>query len=425
MSDQKPPGGFNWGLGGPAKPEDPAEPPTPPETKYPAPPVTPQPVPPPLVQPAAPTASPPPVYSAPPAYSAPPPLVAPPAPPLAAAPPAPPPAVPPAAAAPPAYAAPPATPAAPPAPPPASWDQPTQAFDYRAPAAPPPPASSSYDQLTQPYSFDTSINGATEVLGAQPVGLPELRDEGVRPSQSASAIDSLFGESQFKEYEDTALPAEGFGALASGRPREPREPMGRTQRMLLIAAGGLVAALILVGVFMLGTTMPGILPQPEAKPPVVEETKAPVAAPPVVGPVAAGTYEWNELLGTECLEPFGNAWDEEFTVVDCATPHTAQLVYRGIFGDEAFAPYPEASELEARINLLCTAPTSINYAAAGALSDIAVSASYPASAEQWDAGEREYFCFLTRSSGEPLTVSLANAPVAETAPVASIPSTDP
>lgn len=288
-----------------------------------------------------------------------------------------------------------------------------------------PPSSSIYDQLTQPYSFDSSISGATEVLGASPVGLPELRDEGVRPANQASAIDSLFGESQFREYDDSAFPVEGVSALASGRPREPREPMGRTQKTLAIVAGSLVVVIALVGVFLLGTKVPGIIPQPEAKPVVVEKTPDPVAAPPVVGPVEPGTHAWNELLGTECLEPFASAWEEEFTVVDCASPHAAQLVARGIFGDEAFAPYPEAEELQARINLLCTAPTSVNYAAAGALSDIAVTASYPATKEQWDAGEREYFCFLTRSTGEPLAVSLANMPVADAAPVASIPSNDP
>ncbi len=201
--------------------------------------------------------------------------------------------------------------------------------------------------------------------------------------------------------------------------------MGRTQKTLAIVAGALVVVLALVGVFLLGTKSPGILPQPEAKPVEVEKTPDPVAAPPAVGPVAPGTYAWNELLGTECIEPFASAWEEEFTVVDCATPHTAQLVSRGIFADEAFAPYPESIELQARINLLCTSPTSVNYAAAGALSDVAVSASYPATAEQWDAGEREYFCFLTRSTGEPLTVSLANVPVADAAPVPSIPGNDP
>ena len=372
MTDENPPSAFNWGLGGapgaPKKPdaEEKAAPPPPPliapeDTKYPAPPPV--------------------------------------GPPTAAAPP----------------------PAAPTSP---AWDQPTQAFDYRAPAEP-PPASSIYDQLTQPYAFDSSIDGATEVLGGSPVGLPELRDEGVRPPQQGSAIDSLFGEGQFKEYDDSALPTEGLGSRASSRPREPREPMGRTQKTLLIVVGGLVGALILIGVFILGTRMPGILPKPEAKPAVTAPDKEPVAAPPRVGPVAPGTYAWNELLGTECIEPFGSPWDEEFTVVDCTTPHSAQLVSRGIFGDEPYVKYPEAEVLQSRMNLSCTAPTRVDYAAAGALSDIAVTAAYPATAEQWESGERQYFCFLTRSSGEPLTVSLAKVPVAETAPVPSVPGVEP
>lgn len=407
MSDPNPPSGFTWGAGEPPKkpgaedagavsPEQPVQPPVEPvvqpATKYPAPP------------PAGAVASataPPVAPTAPPAASWDQPTQAY------------------------TYKAPPAPLVDPaPTPSPAEWDQPTQAYDFRAPVEQ-SPTSSIYDQLTQPYSFDSSISGATEVLGAQPVGLPELRDEGVRPADPASAIDSLFGDSQFKEYEDSAFPAEASGSPAPARPREAREPMGRTQKILLLAVGGLLVALALVAVFMLGTRSPGILPQPEAEPDVVEEAPNPVAAAPVVGPIAAGTHAWNELLGTECIEPFGSVWDEEFTVVDCATPHTAQMISRGIFGDEAYADYPEEGELQARINLLCTSPASVNYAAAGALSDIAVSASYPASAEEWDAGEREYFCFLTRSTGEPLVVSLANAPVADVGPVASIPGNDP
>jgi len=315
-----------------------------------------------------------------------------------------------------------------------TWGQPTQA--YTPPVQAPPPAPQNpWDQPTQAYgynpppaqptrAFDPSLSGPTEMLGAAPIGLPELRDEGLR-TQASSAIDSLFGESQFKEYEPSAFPVEGVGAIAPARPREPRVPLGRTQKILFWVAGGLVALILLVAVFLLGRTMPGLIPEPEAEAPAPAVTAAPVAAAPVVGPVAPGEYEWDQLLGTECLEPFTSAWDEAYTVVDCATPHSAQLVYRGMFADESFAPYPGAAELQARINLLCTSPVSVNYGVAGGLSDIAVSASYAASEEEWDAGERQYYCFLTRSTGEPITVSLANVPVVDAAPVASIPSNDP
>ena len=342
-----------------------------------------------------------------------------------------------------------APPTAPPAAPPTSAaDQPTQAYTWGQPTAPytppveqyrpavqptpqptPPPAApptqgDPWDQPTQAYAFDSSLGGPTELLGATPIGLPELRDEGLR-TQPSSAIDSLFGESQFKEYEATAFPVEAPGGPALARPREPRVPMGRTQRILFWVAGGLVAVILLVAIFVLGRSMPGLIPEPEAEAPAPVATTAPVAAAPLVGPVAPGEYDWDQLLGTECLEPFTSAWDETYTVVDCTAPHSAQLTYRGMFGDESFAPYPGAAELQARINLLCTTPTSVNYAVAGGLDDIAVSASYAASEEEWDAGERQYYCFLTRSSGEPFTVSVANVPAVDPAPVASIPSSDP
>lgn len=385
MSDA---GGFNWNLGGqPRKPEDDAAQEQP-VTKYPAPgqqqyPPVQQPAPTPAAPPATPGDQPTEAYS----WGQPTQAYTPPAqtPPVQQQ----------------------------------SWEQPTQAYNYGQPTQP-----YNYGQPTQP--FDPSLSGPTELLGANPIGLPELRDEGVRPAvQQASAIDSLFGAGQFKEYEASAFPVEGVAAIAPSRPREPRVPMGRTQKILFWVAGGLVAVIVLVAVFVLGRTMPGLIPEPEAEAPAPIVTAVPVAAAPLVGPVAPGSYDWDALLGTECLEPFTSAWDETYTVVDCATPHSAQLVYRGLFADEAFAPYPGATELQARINLLCTSPTSVNYGAAGTLSDIAVTASYAATEEEWVAGQRQYYCFLTRSSAEPLTVSLANTPVADAAPVASIPSNDP
>ncbi len=73
----------------------------------------------------------------------------------------------------------------------------------------------------------------------------------------------------------------------------------------------------------------------------------------------------------------------------------------------AAASYPGADALQAQINLLCTTPSVIDFAAASAYSDIQVLGSYPATAEQWAEGNRSYFCFVTRSSGEPITGSLA------------------
>ena len=380
--------------------------------------------PPPADPPRSPAAPPPVVPAA--SDQAPPPLVAPPAPaaaptgnPLSTTPP--PAALPPAA---------PTTASLTPTPAP-SWEQPTQAYSFEDLRAPEPAAPApSWEQPTQAYDFrqaplDPALAGPTEVLGAQEIGLPTLRDEGLRPPTGEnSAIDSLFGENQFQEYEAGALPAEGFSALASTRPRVEREPLSKTQRTLLLVAGGLVAALALIGVFAIGVANPGILPAAEPEP-VQTSAPAPVAAAPAVGPLAPGTYAWDELLGTECLDPWTSPWAEEFTVVDCTAPHPAQLVSRGIFGDEAYAAYPGVEALQARMNLLCTAPTSIDYGVASALNDVQVSSAYPVTEEQWDAGQRSYFCYVTRSGSETLTVSLAPVPVVDAAPVPSIPGNAP
>jgi hypothetical protein len=279
---------------------------------------------------------------------------------------------------------------------------------------------------TQAMSFDPALAGPTELLGALPVGIPEPVNERPSPGRSDSAIDALFGANQFKEYEASAFPSEGISALASTRPRVEREPMSTVQKTLLWVAGALAAALALVGLFVLGTRIGPIFP--EAEPAVQQSSAAPApveASVPPVGPVAVGSHAWDELLGTECIDPYSSAWEETFTVVDCAQPHAAQLVYRGIFADEAFAPYPGVDQLQSRINLLCTSPTSVNYAAASQLADIQVAASFAATEEDWAAGQRDYYCFVSRSSGEPMTGSVANPPVQSDALVPTVASNDP
>ena len=63
--------------------------------------------------------------------------------------------------------------------------------------------------------------------------------------------------------------------------------------------------------------------------PSATPTTAPTAALPTVGPLPAGSYAWTALLGGECLQPFDSVWAEQFTVVDCATAHTGEMVATG------------------------------------------------------------------------------------------------
>ena len=71
------------------------------------------------------------------------------------------------------------------------------------------------------------------------------------------------------------------------------------------------------------------------------------------------------------------------------------------------AAFPGEEALAAQINVLCSAPGVIDLAAAEPFTDLQVQGSYPITDEQWTAGQRHYDCFVSRSSGEPLTASLA------------------
>ncbi len=312
-----------------------------------------------------------------------------------------------------------------PATPPPSYDQPTQAFPY-IPAATAPEDTATQampvpGQALEPQAYDpnrwlaapvdAAFGGATEVIEAEIVGIPTPVDEGV----PTSAIDSLFGESAFQDYNDAIIsappPRTPLPPDAAAPPREPRPPLPKVQKVLLSVAGGLLAALALVALFLVGTRLPALMPAAE---PIVTPTPTPTVPAFVLGPVEPGEYAWDELLGGECLDPWESAWQDRYTVVDCAVPHPAQMLARGEFADEANAGYPGFDELQKRINLLCTAPTVIDYVATGGATDIQVSASFAVDESDWLDGNRTYYCFVNRADGATFTTSIAIPQVAPT-----------
>lgn len=315
-------------------------------------------------------------------------------------------------------------PTVPVAPPVAPADVPTQAFAYTdlpAPTGPaqpaqadaPPAPSHELDTVAFDVSawttapVDPALEGVTEVIEAELVGLPTPEGEGV----AATAIDNLFGDAQFQEYEEQSLVVL---PPRSAPPSGPRPPMGKTQKILLWVAGGLLAVLALVALFLVGKSLADSL---GAAPAVVESatpspTPTPTSTVLPVGPVEPGEYAWNELLGGECLKPWESAWQDSYVVVACSTPHAAQMVFRGLFDDAPGAAFPGVEELQKRINLLCTPVTVIDYSKAGLVTDIQVSASFAADADEWNEGNRTFFCFVNRSSGQELTESVAVAQVA-------------
>lgn len=321
------------------------------------------------------------------------------------------------------------------APPPSGPPVSAPAFDPFGTFAPPPalveppPTLPAVLPASQPAVFEPEPTQPSAIVDPETVALTaaaplgDAATELMRQPEEGGALDELFGSDSFQEYDETLIPAaprpsrRGSGGVppVPGEPAAPRAPLGRTQKTLLWIAGALVALLALVAIFFIGTRIPTLLgPAPGAEPsptatPSPSATATPTARP--IGPVEPGEYRWDELGGGECLEPYVDAWQEEYTVVDCAEPHGGQLVRRAEFplaeGALEPGPYPGEEALAAQMSLLCTAPGVLDLGAAGGLTDVQVQGAFPATEEQWDAGERDYFCFASRSSGEPLTGSLA------------------
>ncbi|MGA1813239.1 septum formation family protein [Frondihabitans sp. 4ASC-45] len=125
------------------------------------------------------------------------------------------------------------------------------------------------------------------------------------------------------------------------------------------------------------------------------------------GLAAPGVHPYTELGGGECLSAFTDAWQSSYTVVDCGTPHVAQLVYVGALDGAAGSTYPGAAALEAQVSPQCQSDKAINLSAAQAYTDVQVSDSFPSTAEEWAAGSRTFYCFVNRTGGEQLSSSLA------------------
>lgn len=256
----------------------------------------------------------------------------------------------------------------------------------------------------QARPVDASLDGATEVIEAEIIGLEGPEGE----SNPQSPIDDLFGDNQFQDYEGEPL-LSGPPPSSPGTRAKPtaRAPMPRTQKILFWVAGSLVALLALLALFMLGQRLASAPTAAPSSTPTATPTPEPTVAVPQTGPVPPGEYEWDQLLGGECLAPFESAWQERYTVVDCGTPHPAQMLVRGQFDDASDAAYPGFDELTKRIGLLCTTPAVINYQVAGTAQDIQVAASFAVDEADWTSGNRTYFCFANRASGADLTASIA------------------
>jgi hypothetical protein len=274
-----------------------------------------------------------------------------------------------------------------------------------------PPAQSVFpgEQPTEAYTVQPwePTQPAAYLAAAQPGVTQGGTDE---PQDPTSAIDALFGDQQFQEYEEvgvlkTIQTIPGSDTVDSP-PKPPRDPITPQQRVLLIVAGALVAVLALVALFFAGTKIGSA----QAAPTPAATAGAPSSAPTSAatgGTAAPGVQPWTALQGGECIQPFTSPWVATFTVVDCTVDHQGEMVFKGTLPDVAGAPYPNGATFATEITPLCSASTAINYTAASAVTDLQVSFSYPANSSEWASGDRTYYCFVNRSSGGNLPGDLS------------------
>lgn len=204
----------------------------------------------------------------------------------------------------------------------------------------------------------------------------------------------------------------GSGGSGSGSGASGSGGSGKKPTKLVIAIAAVAGIAVLGGLFALGTALPKIFGgdassdvSSSSAEPAPAETLPPAPIPEGMQP--AGEHAWDTLYGGECIDPFTSQWAETFTVVDCAAPHAAQLVFRGQLGGEESTLFPGEEALSGQINALCGAPGIVDMAAAAGYGDLQLQGSFPVTEEQWNSGQHSYFCFVSQVSGEPLTGSLA------------------
>ncbi|WP_213815361.1 septum formation family protein [Glaciihabitans sp. dw_435] len=280
--------------------------------------------------------------------------------------------------------------------------QPMTQQDLEDAAEPPEEGPATQPMSRRELAESLSAEEATEVMRRPPIPQPVAK----KPvGENTSAIDSLFGEGHFVEYEDQSL-LPSIAPLVAPL-REPKKilqtPPGgglsHSQKVLLWVAGVLVAVLAIIALFLLGTRI-GQRAEVAAPTPTPTSTPTPTAAPADGAPaVAPGIYGWQALAGGECLQPFTSVWAETFTVVDCTTDHTGQLIARGQLPDASGAAYPGAPALQASIAKTCSTPTVLNFEALQTVADTQVTASFPPTEESWNSGDRWYYCFVSRKGG--------------------------
>lgn len=155
---------------------------------------------------------------------------------------------------------------------------------------------------------------------------------------------------------------------------------------------------------------------PEAASPRIPDAgpgPTPLGLPPRPTPTEVATVPSqpvDSLKVGDCLQLYPSPWADAYPVVDCAAPHIAQLLSRGVLPQPAGAPFPGTQALNAQVTDLCGAPDLLNWDWVAVWNeDVQTDLRYPNTAAQWDSGARSYYCFVYTYSRHELTGSAVAA----------------
>lgn len=132
----------------------------------------------------------------------------------------------------------------------------------------------------------------------------------------------------------------------------------------------------------------GLPPRQTSTPPAATVPEQPVAT------IAAG----------DCLQTYPSKSAAGYPVVDCASPHLAQLLSKGRLPQAADTAFPGASSLDTQVGDLCEQHLNWDWVAVWN-EDVQLDLRYPDSTTRWASGDRAYYCFVYTYSRHELTGS--------------------
>ncbi|MEY4313376.1 MAG: hypothetical protein RLZZ319_885 [Actinomycetota bacterium] len=288
----------------------------------------------------------------------------------------------------------------------------------------PRPAPAPFDESSRRHDLDLDFetDNFQPVTEFTPVRIPPERPDSADDPKT-EALDAL-------EIPEPVAPTAEAPAKPRRAPRAPRAPKAEKpltatdpaaaaafRQQLLMVAGGIGVVILALGGFLVGKNVGTPAPAPVA---------TPTAEPAPTAAREPGDWAFDQLFGGECITPFGGAWSENFTVVDCATEHEAQLVYAGdLQADGSYPSYPGDTHIGNAAMTLCQREGVLSLSAAKKYSDIVVSSAYPVSQAAWDSGDTRYYCFVSRTAGATIADDLAGSLVSAPAEAAPEPTTTP